>query len=48
VKRVLKALRANGINIVAIHLHITGVTSAVICQHDYGTGPAPTLASGRT
>ena len=43
---VLKALRANGINVVAIHHHMTGVTPAVIFLHYYGTGPAPTLAQG--
>ena len=43
---VLKALRANGINVVAIHHHMTGVTPAVIFLHYYGTGPAPKLAQG--
>jgi hypothetical protein len=43
---VLKALRANGINVVAIHHHMTGVAPAVIFLHYYGTGPAPTLAKG--
>jgi Domain of Unknown Function (DUF1259) len=43
---VLKALRANGINVVAIHHHMTGVAPAVIFLHYYGTGPAPTLAQG--
>jgi len=41
---VLKALRANGINVVAIHHHMTGVTPAVTFLHYYGTGPAPKLA----
>ena len=43
---VLKALRSNGINVVAIHNHMTGVTPAVIFLHYYGTGPAPKLAQG--
>ncbi|MEO6008368.1 MAG: DUF1259 domain-containing protein [Vicinamibacteraceae bacterium] len=41
---VLRSLRANGINVVAIHHHMTGVTPAVIFLHYYGTGPAATLA----
>ena len=43
---VLKALRANGLNIVAIHHHMTGVTPVVVFLHYYGTGPAATLAKG--
>jgi hypothetical protein len=43
---VLKALRANGINVVAIHHHMTGVTPQVIFLHYYGTGPTPKLAEG--
>jgi hypothetical protein len=43
---VLKALRASGINVVAIHHHMTGSTPVVIFLHYYGTGPAPTLAQG--
>jgi protein-tyrosine-phosphatase len=43
---VLKALRAHGISVVAIHHHMTGVTPAVFFLHYYGTGPAPTLAQG--
>ncbi len=41
---VLRSLRANGISVVAIHHHMTGVTPAVIFLHYYGTGPAPKLA----
>ena len=41
---VLKALRANGIEVVAIHHHMTGVTAGVIFLHYFGTGPAATLA----
>jgi hypothetical protein len=43
---VLKALRANGLNVVAMHHHMTGVTPALIFLHYYGTGPAATLAQG--
>ncbi len=43
---VLKALRANGLNIVAIHHHMTDVKPAVIFLHYYGTGPAAKLAQG--
>jgi hypothetical protein len=41
---VLKSLRASGINVVAIHHHMTGVSPAVIFLHYYGTGPAVKLA----
>jgi len=43
---VLKALRANGLNIVAIHHHMTDVQPVVIFLHYYGTGPAAKLAAG--
>ncbi len=43
---VLKALRSNGINIVAIHHHMTGTTPTVFFLHYYGTGPASKLAAG--
>lgn len=43
---VLKALRANGLNIVAIHHHMTDVKPAVVFLHYFGTGPAPRLAQG--
>lgn len=43
---VLKTLRANGLNIVAIHHHMTDVTPVVIFLHYYGTGPAAKLAQG--
>jgi Domain of Unknown Function (DUF1259) len=36
--------RGNGINVVAIHHHMTGVTPNVIFLHYHGTGPAATLA----
>ena len=41
---VLKALRANGIEVVAIHHHMTAVQPAVTFLHYYGTGPAEKLA----
>lgn len=41
---VLKALRANGIDIVAIHHHMTDVKPVVIFLHYFGTGPADKLA----
>ena len=43
---VLKALRANGLNVVAIHHHMTDVKPVVIFLHYYGTGPAAKLAHG--
>jgi hypothetical protein len=43
---VLEALRANDIDIVAIHHHMTGVEPVVIFLHYYGTGPAAKLAQG--
>jgi hypothetical protein len=41
---VLKALRAEGVNIVAIHNHMTGETPRYIFLHYWGRGPAPSLA----
>jgi protein-tyrosine-phosphatase len=43
---VLKVLRANGINVVAIHHHMTEVQPIVVFLHYYGTGPAEQLARG--
>ena len=43
---VLKALRSHGLDIVAIHHHMTGVQPMVVFLHYYGTGPAEKLASG--
>ena len=43
---VLKALRAHGIEVVAIHHHMTAVKPAVFFLHYYGTGPAKQLAEG--
>lgn len=43
---VLKALRANGLNVVAIHNHMIGGEPAVYFLHYWGTGPAEKLAGG--
>ena len=43
---VLKALRANGIEVVAIHHHMTDVKPAVIFLHYFGRGSAEKLARG--
>jgi hypothetical protein len=41
---VLAALRQGGLDVVAIHHHMTGVAPVVIFLHYYGTGPAAELA----
>jgi hypothetical protein len=43
---VLKALRSNGIDIVAIHHHMTGTNPEVYFLHYWGKGPAQKLATG--
>ena len=43
---VLKALRSNGIDIVAIHHHMTGVKPMVVFLHYFGRGPSDKLARG--
>src|SRR5438067_13760771 len=43
---VLKALRANGLNVVAIHNHMSGTQPMVYFLHYWGTGPAEKLATG--
>jgi len=43
---VLKALRANGLNVVAIHHHMTGTQPTIYFLHYWGTGPAEKLAEG--
>src|SRR3954451_8282605 len=43
---VLKALRQNGIDIVAIHHHMTDTSPAIYFLHYWGTGPADKLAAG--
>ena len=42
---VLKALRSNGLNVVAIHHHMTGQPT-IYFLHYWGTGPAAQLATG--
>lgn len=46
VQPVLKALRSNGISIVAIHHHMIGTTPNVTFLHYWGRGPAQKLAAG--
>jgi hypothetical protein len=43
---VLKALRKNGLDVVAIHHHMIGDRPMVIFLHYWGTGPTQKLASG--
>lgn len=43
---VLKALRANGIDVVAIHHHMVGTQPNITFLHYWGKGPAQKLASG--
>lgn len=43
---VLKALRAKGLDIVAIHHHMTGTSPVVIFLHYWGKGRAASLAEG--
>lgn len=43
---VLKALRGAGIDIVAIHSHMTGEQPRILFLHYWGVGPAPSLARG--
>ena len=43
---VLKTLRANGLEVVAIHHHMTGARPTVIFLHYWGKGPAAKLATG--
>ncbi len=42
---VLKALRQNGIDVVAIHHHMTGTNPTIYFLHYWGTGPADKLAT---
>ena len=46
VSPVLKALRKNGLDVVAIHHHMTGTTPTIYFLHYWGTGPADGLAAG--
>jgi hypothetical protein len=43
---VLKVLRKNGLDVVAIHHHMTADRPMIIFLHYWGTGPAEKLASG--
>lgn len=43
---VLKALRKNGLDVVAIHHHMTGTEPTVFFLHYWGTGPVEKLATG--
>jgi hypothetical protein len=43
---VLKALRKNGLDVVAIHHHMTADRPMIIFLHYWGTGPAEKLAQG--
>jgi hypothetical protein len=43
---VLKALRRNGLAVVAIHHHMTSDRPMIIFLHYWGTGRAETLAAG--
>src|SRR5580765_3216756 len=43
---VLKVLRANGIDVVAIHHHMTDTRPAIFFLHYWGTGSAEKLATG--
>jgi len=43
---VLKALRKNGLDVVAIHHHMTQTEPSIFFLHYWGTGPAEKLATG--
>jgi hypothetical protein len=43
---VLKALRKNGLDVVAIHHHMVGTEPTILFLHYWGTGPAENLATG--
>src|SRR3989440_2494646 len=43
---VLKALRANGLNVVAMHHHMIGTQPTIFFLHYWGTGPTEKLANG--
>ncbi len=43
---VLKALRSNGLDVVAIHHHMTSARPMIIFLHYWGVGPAEQLAKG--
>jgi hypothetical protein len=43
---VLKALRGHGLNVVAIHQHMTSTEPTIYFLHYWGTGPTEKLANG--
>jgi hypothetical protein len=43
---VLKALRRNGLDVVALHHHMTDTSPTIFFLHYWGTGPADKLAAG--
>jgi hypothetical protein len=43
---VLKALRSHGLDVVAIHHHMTGTSPTIFFVHYWGTGQAEKLATG--
>jgi hypothetical protein len=43
---VLRALRSNGLSIVAIHHHMTSTQPTIYFLHYWGTGPTDKLARG--
>lgn len=46
VTSVLKTLRKNGLDVVAMHHHMTGVSPMIVFLHYWGKGPADKLATG--
>ncbi len=46
VQPVLRALRSNGLEVVAIHNHMTGTSPVIIFLHYWGKGSAAKLAAG--
>ena len=46
VNPVIRALRANNLEVVAVHSHMLGEQPRIIFLHYYGSGPATTLAQG--
>jgi hypothetical protein len=46
VNPVIRALRQNNLDVVAVHSHMLGEEPRIIFLHYYGTGPAETLAQG--
>ncbi len=46
VRPVLKALRKNGLDVVAIHQHMIDSQPSIVFLHYWGRGPADKLAGG--